>query len=67
MISVAIEILQGFIPSRMSGVTDIMTNTLGTGIGVMFWRWQSVQVLTTRLRGPFQLLTTEGSDRTTGT
>ncbi len=67
MISVAIEILQGFIPSRMSGVTDIMTNTLGTGIGVMFWRWQSVQVLTTRLRRPFQLLTTEGSDRTTGT
>jgi len=67
MISVAIEILQGFIPSRMSGVTDIMTNTLGTGIGVMFWRWQSVQVLTTRLRGPFQLLTTERSDRTTGT
>jgi VanZ family protein len=52
MISIAIEILQGFIPSRMSGVTDIITNTLGTGLGVMFWRWESVQILTTRLRGP---------------
>ena len=67
MISVSIEILQGFIPSRMSGVTDIITNTLGTSIGVTFWRWQWVQILTARLRGSVQLVGTGGADRTTGT
>lgn len=50
-ISFTIEILQGFSISRESGVTDIITNTLGTGFGVMLWRWRPLQLFATKLSG----------------
>jgi VanZ like protein/concanavalin A-like lectin/glucanase superfamily protein len=49
IISVTIEVLQAFIPSRMSGCTDIITNTLGASLGVLFWRWQPVQAAAVKL------------------
>jgi VanZ family protein len=33
MLSIAIEVLQAYIPRRVSGTTDIITKTLGATLG----------------------------------
>ena len=42
-ISVAIEVLQAYIPTRQSGMTDIITNTLGTSCGTLLFQCKPVQ------------------------
>jgi hypothetical protein len=51
--SLTIEVLQVFLPPRSSGVTDIITNTLGTIVGVILCRWRPVQDSLDNLRQTF--------------
>lgn len=43
VVSLAVEILQSYLPTRDSGIMDIITNTLGTAVGI--WLYRCINVL----------------------
>ena len=45
VVSLAIEVLQKYLPTRDSDLTDFLNNTFGTVLGVLLVRWERVQML----------------------
>lgn len=62
ILSFTIEVLQFYIPRRASGMTDIITNTLGAALGALLVRQSVVRGILQRMR-LMPALANEGMDR----
>ena len=53
LFSLVIELLQFYVPARVSNVSDILTNSFGTFLGVLLYRSRIVQSLLAQIALPF--------------
>ncbi len=51
-LSLSIELIQVYLPTRNSQLTDVITNILGTGIGVFLFFRAAIKDRTKKVRGP---------------
>ncbi len=58
-VTLTIEILQSYLPTRQSGVTDLFTNTAGTWLGALLYCWPPLRNL---LTGTLDRLTAARAD-----